>query len=119
MSMFSARRSSGRPGRGDGAHYTPIKPADVFARFCLRTWKGKRQTARIGRCDVSVDIREEALTLIALEGHAAIPIAFVVERILAVTLVDGGLGGMTLTETAVDHPYVKDYDVTDGPASWP
>jgi GNAT superfamily N-acetyltransferase len=68
---------------------------------------------------VSVDIREEALTLTALEGHAAIPIAFTVERILAVTLVGGGLGGMSLTETAVDHPYVKDYDVTDGPASWP
>jgi hypothetical protein len=48
---------------------------------------------------VSVDIREEALTLTALEGHAAIPIAFVVDRILTVTLIDDGLGGMSLTET--------------------
>jgi ribosomal protein S18 acetylase RimI-like enzyme len=68
---------------------------------------------------VGVDIREEALTLTALEGHAAIPIAFLVDRILEVTLIDGGLGGMALTETAVLDPYVKDYDVTDGPASWP
>jgi GNAT superfamily N-acetyltransferase len=68
---------------------------------------------------VSVDIREEALTLTALEGHAAIPIAFVVDRILTVTLIDDGLGGMLLTETVVDDPYVKDYDVTDEPASWP
>jgi GNAT superfamily N-acetyltransferase len=68
---------------------------------------------------VSVDVREEALTLTALEGHAAIPIAFVVDKILAVTLVDGGLGGMSLAETAVEDPYVKNYDVTDGPASWP
>ena len=68
---------------------------------------------------MSVDIREEALTLTALEAHAAIPIAFVVDRILEVTLIDDGLGGMSLTETAVADPYVKDYDVTDGPASWP
>lgn len=68
---------------------------------------------------MSVEIREEALTLTALEGHAAIPIAFGVDRILEVTLGDGGLGGMSLTETAVEDPYVKDYDVTDGPASWP
>ena len=68
---------------------------------------------------MSVDIREEALTLTALEGHAAIPIAFVVDRILTVTLIDDGLGGMLLTETVVDDPYVKDYDVTDEPASWP
>ena len=61
---------------------------------------------------MSVDIREEALTLTALEGHAAIPIAFVVDRILTVTLIDDGLGGMSLTETVVDDPYVKDYDVT-------
>jgi hypothetical protein len=37
---------------------------------------------------VSVDIREEALTLTALERHAAIPIAFVVDPILDVTLID-------------------------------
>jgi hypothetical protein len=53
-----------------------------------------------------------SLTLTALEGHAAIPIAFVVDRILTVTLIDDDLGGMSLTETVVDDPYVKDYDVT-------
>ena len=43
VSMFSARRLCGRPRRrGDGAHYTPIASADVFAYFCLRTWTGER-----------------------------------------------------------------------------
>jgi GNAT superfamily N-acetyltransferase len=69
---------------------------------------------------VSIDVQEEALTLHALEEHAVIPIAFVVDRILEVTLADGGLRGMSLTETAVTDPYVKDYDVIEGsgPAGW-
>jgi hypothetical protein len=76
---------------------------------------------RSGRCWVSLDISEEALTLAALDEHAAIPIAFVADRILAVTLVDGGLGGMSLTETAVASAYVKDYDAIEGegPTCWP
>ena len=40
---------------------------------------------------MSIDIREEALTLTALEGHAAVPIAFVADRMLEVMLIDGGL----------------------------
>ena len=34
--------------------------------------------------------------------------------------VDGGLGGMRLTEEAVDPPYVKDYDASEegGPERW-
>ena len=58
---------------------------------------------------MSLDIREEALIPAALSEHATIPIAFVVDRILEVRLLDGGLGGMSLTETAVTGPYVKDY----------
>jgi GNAT superfamily N-acetyltransferase len=70
---------------------------------------------------VSLDVNEEALTLAALDEHAAIPIAFVADRILAVTLIDGGLGGMSLTETAVASAYVKDYDAIEGegPTCWP
>jgi len=68
---------------------------------------------------VSLAIGEEALTLATLDEHAAIPIAFVVDRILEVTLVDGGLGGMSLTGTPVTDPYVKDYDAIDRPACWP
>ena len=70
---------------------------------------------------MSLDIREEALTLTALDEHAAIPVAFVAGRILEVTLIDGGLGGMSLTETAVTDACVKDYDAIEGagPASWP
>jgi GNAT superfamily N-acetyltransferase len=70
---------------------------------------------------VSIDLQEEALTLDALDEHAVIPVAFVVDRVLEVTLVDGGLGGMSLTETAVADRYVKDYDAIEGsgPARWP
>ena len=54
---------------------------------------------------MSLDIREEALTPAALSEHAAIPIAFVVDRILEVRLLDGGLGGMSLAEAAITDPY--------------
>jgi GNAT superfamily N-acetyltransferase len=70
---------------------------------------------------MSLDIREEPLTPAALSEHAAIPIAFVVDRILEVRLLDGGRGGISLTETAVTDPYVKDYDALEGadPQRWP
>jgi GNAT superfamily N-acetyltransferase len=70
---------------------------------------------------MSLDIQEEALTPAALSEHAAISIAFVVDQILEVTLLDGGLGGMSLTQTAVTGPYVKDYDTVEGagPQCWP
>jgi GNAT superfamily N-acetyltransferase len=70
---------------------------------------------------VSLDIRQEAVTVTALEEHAAVPIAFVVDRVLQVTVTDGGLGGLSLTETAATDPYVKDYDAfgTAAPVLWP
>src|SRR5690242_16098483 len=70
---------------------------------------------------MSLDIREEALTPAALSEHAAISIAFAVDRILEVRLLDGGLGGLTLAESAVTDPYAKDYDAIagEGPQSWP
>ena len=69
---------------------------------------------------MSVEIRQEAFTPGALGEYGRISIAFEVDRILAVTLADGGLGGMSLTETPVADPYVKDYDAIagEGPARW-
>jgi GNAT superfamily N-acetyltransferase len=69
---------------------------------------------------MSVEIRQEAPTPGALREHARISIAFVVDRILRVSLAGGGLGGMSLTETPVADPYVKDYDAIagEGPARW-
>lgn len=69
---------------------------------------------------MSLDIRQEAPTPGALSEHGRISIAFMVDRILEVTLVDGGMGGMSLTETLLADPYVKDYDTTAGaaPARW-
>jgi len=56
----------------------------------------------------------------ALAELAAVPIAFEVRRQLEVTDVDGGLGGLALTEMPVDPPYGKDYDAIEGegPARW-
>jgi GNAT superfamily N-acetyltransferase len=69
---------------------------------------------------MSLEIRQEAPTPGALAEHGRISIAFVVDRILEVTLVDGGLGGVSLTATAVPDPYVKDYDAIEGegPERW-
>jgi len=69
---------------------------------------------------MSLDVREEDLTLTALAEYAAIPIALVVDRMFQVRLIDGGLGGMVLTQIAVTDPYVKDYDAIEGaqPARW-
>ncbi len=77
--------------------------------------------APVAVLSVSLDIREEALTDAALAEHAGISIAFLVDRVLEVRLLDGGLGGMSLAEAAVADPYVKDYDAIEGagPERWP
>jgi GNAT superfamily N-acetyltransferase len=69
---------------------------------------------------MNVAIREEALTAAALREHGRISIAFVVDRVLEAVVTDGGLGGISLTETPVPEPYVKDYDAIEGagPARW-
>ena len=65
-----------------------------------------------------VQVRVDPISDLAL--HADIPISFVVDRVLHVTLVDGGLGGLQLTEADVDEPWTKDYDAIDGegPTRW-
>lgn len=69
---------------------------------------------------MSLEIRQEVPTPGALSEHGRISSAFVVDRVLEVRLVNGGLGGMSLTETALADPYVKDYDAAEGggPARW-
>ena len=69
---------------------------------------------------MSLEIRQEALTPVALIEHGRVSIAFVVDQIFDLALTDGGLGGMVLTELPVAEPYVKDYDAIEGegPAGW-
>jgi ribosomal protein S18 acetylase RimI-like enzyme len=68
---------------------------------------------------MSLEIREEPIG--SLSDHAEIPIAFLVDKILEVSQIDGGLGGIILRESAVDVPYIKDYDAIkgEGPTRWP
>jgi GNAT superfamily N-acetyltransferase len=67
---------------------------------------------------VIVEILDEPLS--KLSEHGAIPIAFHVESVLELLLVERGLGGIALREQIVDHPYVKDYDAIEGegPVRW-
>jgi len=68
---------------------------------------------------MDLEIREEPIG--SLGKHAEIPIAFLVDKILEVSVSDGGLGGIILQESAVDVPYIKDYDAIkgEGPTRWP
>ena len=71
---------------------------------------------------MSLEIRQEALTPQTLAEHGRTSIAFTVDRVLAVAVTEDGAGGMsvTLTETPVATPYVKDYDAVsgEGPTRW-
>ena len=69
---------------------------------------------------MSLDIQQDDVTLTALQEYAAVSISFVVDRILQATVAADGLGGLSLTETAVADPYVKDYDALQGtePVRW-
>jgi GNAT superfamily N-acetyltransferase len=68
---------------------------------------------------VGVTVVEEPIGRLA--EHAAVSIAFVVERVLALSRPDSGLGGLVLTEAGVETPWVKDYDAEEGegPTRWP
>jgi GNAT superfamily N-acetyltransferase len=71
---------------------------------------------------MSLEIRQEVVTPQALAEHGRTSIAFTVDRVLAVELAEGAPGGVavTLTETPVAEPYVKDYDAVsgEGPTRW-
>ncbi len=56
----------------------------------------------------------------SFEAYDAIPNHFRVESILAVEVVDGGLGGFRLTEKPIPEPYDKHFGPAgdDGPSSW-
>ncbi len=61
------------------------------------------------------------LQLDELRLYAEVPATFEVTSRLAITLVEGGLGGITLREEPVRAPYTKDYDAYEegGPERWP
>jgi ribosomal protein S18 acetylase RimI-like enzyme len=61
----------------------------------------------------NIDIIEE--TMSSLAAHAAIPIAFPVERVLDVTPSEQGF---VTVERALDSTYVKDYDAIESPRDW-
>ena len=62
-------------------------------------------------------IRIEEETMAALGEYAKVSIAFTVESRYVATPNEGALG-WTLTEEAVDPPWVKDYDDGEPPTRW-
>lgn len=71
--------------------------------------------------DGGVELRITEEPIERLGDHARISIAFVVERILAVSVGNSGLSGIALSEAVVQTPWVKDYDAVkgEGPTRWP
>lgn len=51
--------------------------------------------------------------------YAAVPISFQVRSKLRVTPLEGGLRGLVLVEEPVTPPYLKDYDASESPITWP
>lgn len=49
-----------------------------------------------------------------LSEYSTLSIAFQVEQVLQIELLQGGLGGMTLSERPIEAPYLKDYDALPG-----
>lgn len=63
------------------------------------------------------DVRREPIA--ALDRHGETSIQFEVSTVFDIKQVDGGLGGVLLTERTLDEPWVKDYDAADGgPSGW-
>lgn len=65
---------------------------------------------------MKVDIGEDSL--LDLEDYGSVSIAFEVASVLEVQIAEHGLGGIQLSERALDVRYVKDYDVIEGPRHW-
>ena len=63
-------------------------------------------------------IAEEPITGLGLHGE--VPIAFLVEHVLEVVLVEQGLGGVVMSKRALEEPWVKDHDAIEGegPTRW-
>jgi len=53
-----------------------------------------------------------------LEDYARIPMSLEVRVILDLSMVQNGLGGLTLTKRKLQIPYVKDYDAIESPRHW-
>jgi ribosomal protein S18 acetylase RimI-like enzyme len=67
---------------------------------------------------VEIEIHQEPMA--ALADYSSISIAFRADRILDVHESERPAGGWSLSERALDAPYIKNYDALDGgPTRWP
>ena len=63
-----------------------------------------------------IEILEE--TPAVLTEYQKISIAFRVETVFRVRLIENGLGGIELSEKTLETPFVKDYDKHEKPSDW-
>jgi hypothetical protein len=65
---------------------------------------------------VNIEIHEEPFSVLC--EHAKIPISFEVDCVFDVSPADEGGGGFVLQERRLAVPYLKDYDLDNGPMLW-
>lgn len=53
-----------------------------------------------------------------LDRYASIPAVVPVQSVLVPQAIEGGLGGIRLTERRLTAPYEKDYDAVNPPSTW-
>jgi hypothetical protein len=63
---------------------------------------------------MEIKISEESAE--ALADYEKISIAFRVETVFSVELIENGLGGVKLMEETVENPFIKDYDEHEKPS---
>jgi GNAT superfamily N-acetyltransferase len=84
-----------------------------------RCHRSARESARRGTMTL-MEFRISEEPIDRLDQHAKVPIAVRVERMLSVSVPASGLGGIRLSEAAVQAPWVKNYDAIngEGPTTW-
>jgi ribosomal protein S18 acetylase RimI-like enzyme len=104
-------RAASKPATLAVLHNNPRAQA-LYERMGFREVQRDRYKRYLRWQAPQVEIREESFD--QLPEYSAVSIAFQVERALQVELVQGGMGGLSLSERPVEPPYRKDYDALPG-----
>ena len=111
------RLHSNRDGKNYGEATGDVRHSSILTQLHHLIRAGRRWRNSGAVSELSVE--EEPIS--RLDEHAFISAAFVVERVLNVSVLRAGLDGILLEETVLDTPWVKDYDAIkgEGPTRWP
>jgi ribosomal protein S18 acetylase RimI-like enzyme len=104
-------RAAGKPAKLSVMRNNPRAQA-LYERLGFREVERDRYKLHLRWEPAPIEVREESLE--QLPEYSRLSIAFQVDRVLQVELVEGGLGGLSLFERPVEPPYLKDHDVLPG-----